>query len=354
MAAPICPHPRASSTTSRSPRRTGGGADLPAPKGFFDDLPQPAKGGGNKPDLPAPKGFFDDLPQPAKGGGSKPDLPAPKGFFDDLPAAREAAQRPDLPAPKGFFDDLPQPAGEAADNASTIRELSSADLFTPPAGTELDLGPSLSGDEAARAGDSAGTLDLEPGSFKDLELAEPVKPEPKSEGPIKFKKPDPVDAEDARRAGGDAEEGRAARARARGRAAQGQEAAGQARAEAPEGRAEQSTVEAAKKKKHAEGARRACSASRSLGSGGVYLFQRHAAAQRKARRDQLEAVDRAHRARRCGREPLAEGRDGRAARSSSSTATTPAALRPRRRGADRGRARQRRQRPAADPAGPRS
>ncbi|HVV86932.1 MAG TPA: tetratricopeptide repeat protein, partial [Kofleriaceae bacterium] len=85
------------------------GADLPAPKGFFDDLPQPANPA--RPDLPAPKGFFDDLPQAAN--PARPDLPAPKGFFDDLPQAANPA-RPDLPAPKGFFDDLPQPGYAAS------------------------------------------------------------------------------------------------------------------------------------------------------------------------------------------------------------------------------------------------
>ncbi len=106
------------------PKSVGGpGVDLPAPKGFFDDLPQPAKGGGrgaDTSDVPAPKGFFDDLPQPARGAkaGAQPsqnDI-APKGFFDDLP--QNATNRSGLPppagneppAPKGFFDDLPQPA----------------------------------------------------------------------------------------------------------------------------------------------------------------------------------------------------------------------------------------------------
>ncbi|MDB4954231.1 MAG: Tetratricopeptide 2 repeat protein [Myxococcales bacterium] len=90
-----------------TPRTTTSGTDLPAPKGFFDDLPQPAFS-NNKADLPAPKGFFDDLPQPAL--SSKPDLPAPKGFFDDLPQPALSSNKADLPAPKGFFDDLPQPA----------------------------------------------------------------------------------------------------------------------------------------------------------------------------------------------------------------------------------------------------
>ncbi len=82
-------------------------AQLPAPKGFFDDLPGPATGKGGV-DLPAPKGFFDDLPGPATPKG--PDLPAPKGFFDDLPGPATGKGGVDLPAPKGFFDDLPGPA----------------------------------------------------------------------------------------------------------------------------------------------------------------------------------------------------------------------------------------------------
>jgi tetratricopeptide (TPR) repeat protein len=93
--------------------------DLPAPKGFFDDLPQPALD-RDRPDLPAPKGFFDDLPQPAL-DRDRSDLPAPKGYFDDLPqvkhhpsrasgsapAASASGGESDVPAPKGFFDDIP-------------------------------------------------------------------------------------------------------------------------------------------------------------------------------------------------------------------------------------------------------
>ncbi len=104
-----------------APKATGGivdlptprtDSDVPAPKGFFDDLPQPARAGSptRNPDLPAPKGFFDDLP--GKVSSNKPEVPAPKGFFDDLPGrvnSQKAAQaaQPEVPAPKGFFDDLP-------------------------------------------------------------------------------------------------------------------------------------------------------------------------------------------------------------------------------------------------------
>jgi tetratricopeptide (TPR) repeat protein len=93
--------------------KPGGPTDVPAPKGFFDDLPQPSRNQPSptkNPDLPAPKGFFDDLP--GKVNTSKPEVPAPKGFFDDLPGRvnsqkAAAAQAPEVPAPKGFFDDLP-------------------------------------------------------------------------------------------------------------------------------------------------------------------------------------------------------------------------------------------------------
>jgi tetratricopeptide (TPR) repeat protein len=100
--------------------------ELPAPKGFFDDLPQVARGGPAAPpppaqstELPAPKGFFDDLPQVAPPRAAPPppqpgstELPAPKGFFDDLPQPASAQHQgaSELPAPKGFFEDLPQPA----------------------------------------------------------------------------------------------------------------------------------------------------------------------------------------------------------------------------------------------------
>src|SRR5262249_51992433 len=78
--------------------------DVPAPLGFFDDLPQPARGG---PGLPAPLGFFDDLPQAKSPTAPPANLPAPLGFFDDLPQAKPGGG-PQPPAPLGFFDDLPQ------------------------------------------------------------------------------------------------------------------------------------------------------------------------------------------------------------------------------------------------------
>jgi tetratricopeptide (TPR) repeat protein len=255
-----------------------GGSDLPAPKGFFDDLPQPAKAAkAGKPDLPAPKGFFDDLPQPAK--AAKPDLPAPKGFFDDLPQPAKAA-KPDLPAPKGFFDDLPQAKSQPDD----ARELSSSDLFTPPSGSEIELGNSLSGDKPLELANSAGTLDLEPGGFKDLELAEPVKPEPKPEGPIKFKKPT-----------GDAP--RTPMSPAAMAAPKKDQALELAIDDVPQAKrtqqqaklapkraaaAEQGAADAAKKKKKQKTLLAAVLGVALVGSGGVYLFQRHVAAQHRA------------------------------------------------------------------------
>ena len=114
------PAPKRPAVPPPDPKRTVGGlpptipparpvasdAALPAPKGFFDDLPGPATGKGGV-DLPAPKGFFDDLPGPATPRG--PDLPAPKGFFDDLPgpATNPPAARVAPPSPGGMFDDLP-------------------------------------------------------------------------------------------------------------------------------------------------------------------------------------------------------------------------------------------------------
>jgi tetratricopeptide (TPR) repeat protein len=81
------------------------GDELPAPKGFFDDLPQPALH-REASELPAPKGFFDDLPQVKANPSGGTDVLAPKGFFDDLPGLPHAGQ-PEVPAPKGYFENLP-------------------------------------------------------------------------------------------------------------------------------------------------------------------------------------------------------------------------------------------------------
>jgi tetratricopeptide (TPR) repeat protein len=160
----------------------GGGIDLPAPKGFFDDLPQPARtqqGKGGGVDLPAPKGFFDDLPQPARSSTAQPvsDGLAPKGFFDDLPQPAKATT-PSLPAPKGFFDDLPDPQelapkGAAATVAPPLATGKSTNVFDdlPEPGMssdlgELDLGPSSAPLE----------LDTGPAGDLDLGLAAPTNP----------------------------------------------------------------------------------------------------------------------------------------------------------------------------------
>ncbi|HUS29466.1 MAG TPA: tetratricopeptide repeat protein [Kofleriaceae bacterium] len=170
------PQPAKASAQTRGP-----GQEV-APKGFFDDLPQPAKGGGASTDVTpkgggsqsvtpkgagsqavtpkgpgqevAPKGFFDDLPQPAKGGGKA-------GLFDDLP-------QPTKPAAGGLFDDLPQPST----SQDIPLELGNG------AGPDLDLGLPLG----------------ESGGFQDLDLGEPLKrggaaPPDEPASPIKIKTP---------------------------------------------------------------------------------------------------------------------------------------------------------------------
>jgi tetratricopeptide (TPR) repeat protein/DNA-directed RNA polymerase subunit RPC12/RpoP len=167
------PTPKAGGGVVDLPTPKSTGPDLPAPKGFFDGLPQPAKAG--RPDLPAPKGFFDDLPQPAKSTG--PDLPAPKGFFDDLPQPA-SSNATDLPAPKGFFDDLPQPAGSSsgARNSDSFGQGAALDLELAPGSVslELDTGPA-----PAAAPPAASNLDLGPpaggDAFDNLALAEPTR-----------------------------------------------------------------------------------------------------------------------------------------------------------------------------------
>jgi predicted Zn-dependent protease len=184
----------------------GGGPDLPAPKGYFEDLPQPARGGGV--DLPAPKGFFDDLPQPAR---TQSDVPAPKGFFDDLP--QPARTQSDVPAPKGFFDDLPEPAkpiapptptkagpapapkgffddlppptpGKPSGNlfddlappdkaAGSAVDMSSMDLDLGNSGPALELDHGPAGSSAPQL-DKPADIDLGPSSFGDLDLSEPT------------------------------------------------------------------------------------------------------------------------------------------------------------------------------------
>jgi tetratricopeptide (TPR) repeat protein len=281
------PMPKAGITDLPAPKgftdlpapKPGANNDLPAPKGFFDDLPQPSKQKGGI-DLPAPKGFFDDLPQPAT-QQNKPDLPAPKGFFDDLPQPA-SANKPEVPAPKGFFDDLPQPAkqkGVFDDLPEPKRELSSSDLFTPPAGTELDLGDSLSGNKPLELSDSAGALDL--GGFKDLDLAEPVRPEPKAEGPIKFKKPTGAPATPIAPAAVPAPKKDGPLELALADEPHQEQKKQQTKLVPKVGKADLEAAKAAKQKKT-----RAILAGvlgvALVGSGGVFFWQRHAAAQHKA------------------------------------------------------------------------
>jgi tetratricopeptide (TPR) repeat protein len=84
----------------------GDDIDLPVPKGFFDDLPQPvdpARTGlpapvGPRPsgDLPAPKGFFDDLPQPSLGASRPPSTAGAGSFLDEAPPSGVHARAMDL------------------------------------------------------------------------------------------------------------------------------------------------------------------------------------------------------------------------------------------------------------------
>jgi tetratricopeptide (TPR) repeat protein len=153
-----------------------GGIDLPAPKGFFDDLPQPARvqpGKQGSVDLPAPKGFFDDLPQPARTQASAPDLVAPKGFFDDLPQPARS-QTPSLPAPKGFFDDLPDAKSPPATPAAATGARGVFDDLPEP--TDHSAGDPLGSNDL----DLSAPLELDRhgGADLDLGLASPTIPPP--------------------------------------------------------------------------------------------------------------------------------------------------------------------------------
>jgi len=156
-----------------------GSVDLPAPKGFFEDLPQPATAPKAETGLPAPKGFFEDLPGrvnqsaparpelpapkgffedlPGRVNPNKPEAPAPKGFFDDLPG-RVNQSKPEPPAPKGFFDDLPQPSRAKPVTSSPVE----LDLDEPAAASSIDSGPEL---DLGTAGSAS--------SFDDLDLSAP-------------------------------------------------------------------------------------------------------------------------------------------------------------------------------------
>ena len=118
-------------------------AQLPAPKGFFDDLPGPATGKGGV-DLPAPKGFFDDLPGPATNPpAARVAPPSPASMFDDLPPAKS-------PAPAiGLFDDLPPPS------------VPRAERFPAPA-PSVAPGAALEGIDLPPPSGGSGMIELEP------------------------------------------------------------------------------------------------------------------------------------------------------------------------------------------------
>lgn len=117
--------------------RVGGFSGLPMPKsGEFANLPIPVP--ESSPELPVPKGFFDDLPQPALLTRST-DL-APKGFFEDLPKPANAATT--AVAPKGFFEGVPGRPSSPALRAKTPSAPGSLfDDIPLPTGAKLeDLG----------------------------------------------------------------------------------------------------------------------------------------------------------------------------------------------------------------------
>ncbi len=143
LPSPVGPSPRA--------------LDLPTPVGPNPSAaPPPVPSQGSKLDLPAPKGFFDDVPAPletrGQGKPQKLDLPAPKGFFDDVPAPLETRgqgkpQKLDLPAPKGFFDDVPAPLeAKIPTPAASATSLLAEQTDSPPLALNLD-GPQSGSDE---------------------------------------------------------------------------------------------------------------------------------------------------------------------------------------------------------------
>jgi predicted Zn finger-like uncharacterized protein len=170
------------------PTPSGDDIDLPVPKGFFDDLPQPVDPA--RTGLPAPVG-------PVPSG----QLPAPKGFFDDIPPPATRAQQPAAP-PRGFFDDAPAPSPRAMDlddldlappsqsprsGGSPASDLDlglgGAPSFTlpPPMGApaaaapapQLDLGATSGLDLGAPAPRPAPRMSMAPGGI-DLDAAAPV------------------------------------------------------------------------------------------------------------------------------------------------------------------------------------
>jgi tetratricopeptide (TPR) repeat protein len=136
-------------------------SELPAPKGFFDDLPGRVSNKAPAPaELPAPKGFFDDLP--GRPNTSKPEPPAPKGFFDDLPA-RPNTSKPEPPAPKGFFDDLPQPT----------RKPDAGRMPSGPMPIDLGMDPTVNDIDAPSLRKPA-TQPPPTSTFDDLDLSRPA------------------------------------------------------------------------------------------------------------------------------------------------------------------------------------
>ncbi len=120
-------------------------ADLPAPKGYFADLPQPksATASTSAQDV-APKGYFADLPQskgPGQGQGPAADGVAPKGYFDDLPAPRHA----NAPAGPSGIPPLSSPVAR-----TPTLDLDGLDL-APPSMGGLELEPNVASARQASA-----------------------------------------------------------------------------------------------------------------------------------------------------------------------------------------------------------
>jgi tetratricopeptide (TPR) repeat protein len=167
----ISPRPRASSTTSPAPPPPRA-APTSRPRASSTTSPAPPP---HRVDLPAPKGFFDDLPGPATASRGT-DL-APKGFFDDLPAPRpsprarapRAASEPAPPA-ISLFDDLPPPSIPRADR-----------FVAPPAPSGT---PTLDGIDLPSG--NSGMIELEPtsaGARAGSMAPAPARHQPASEPP---------------------------------------------------------------------------------------------------------------------------------------------------------------------------
>ncbi len=333
---PAQPPPRMSSApTVDLPMPRGGLSDLPAPKPGLTDLPAPKPGGptdlmtpkGARPqpsgpldldlptpknalDLPAPKGFFDDLPQPAQ--TSRPEVPAPKGFFDDLPraapAASQASARAEVPAPKGFFDDLPQPAlnkppGDSIAPKGFFDDLPQPSRTKPePAKQEIGMGamPLDLGDDAPiELAEQLSPLAPEHGggSFDDLDLSRPsvgqnVQPstipppmDESSKAVVRFGgKKAPTDAPPARAPLPTLAKGAPATDSPL-ELEEPKQAGGFMQKAAPRTREDRQALEAAKaaaRRKRSKIVLGSLLAVGLLGGGGFFFYQRHAAAQERA------------------------------------------------------------------------